>query len=687
MEKKQRNLHVNRDISWLDFNARVLQEAADRTVPLIERLRFLGIFSNNLDEFFQVRFATVKRITQSPLTGKKAFGGVTASELLEKMTKVVIELQRKSQAVFNDIEKQLAKENIIFLNEKQVSPEQEDFLNNYFIQKVAPALMTIILQDDIQDLSGNKAFLVVTIIRKEQGEDKPLYALIELDAQLERFVVLPKEGDKQYVMFLDDLIRYNFHLIFSMFKYKSIEAHMVKVTRDAAELDLEEDVGKSYIQKIMNSVKDRLIGDPVRLVYDKTISKRTLDFVMKKLGVLSTDSLIPSGRYHNRRDYMKFPSLGRKDLMYPLVRPLPIKGLRLDANIMEVISKKDFLLYTPYQNFAYVIKFLREAALDPKVRTIKITLYRLSSDSQVISSLINAAKNGKDVTVQIELQARFDESNNVIFAERLEEAGVHLIFGVPGLKVHTKICLVEREEDNKLKRYGFISTGNFNESTAKVYTDYTLFTTHQKILKDVSKVFDFFEVNYKIKKYKHLIVSPHYTKNTIYKLIDDEIDNAKQGKKAKIKLKLNNISNNEVIAKLYEASQAGVKIQMLVRGICCLVPGVEGVSDNIKVKSVVDKYLEHPRVYIFENSGFPKIYISSADFMTRNIENRVEVACPIYDESLQKQILDTFKISWKDNVKARIINGKVKNSFVQTKRHLFRSQWEIYNYFKERLEE
>ena len=686
MKELQSSSYINREISWLDFNARVLQEASEQTVPLIERLRFLGIFSNNLDEFFQVRFATVKRISQSDLTGRKALGGIAATELLEKITKLVIDQQRESLSILQNIEDELAEENIIFINEKEVSLGQENFLNQFFIDKVAPTLVTVILHQKEQDLSDNTAFMVITLEIEDQGHIEPMYALIELPKQLDRFVVLPKKDGKQYVMMLDDLIRYNFHLIFNMFNYTSIEAHMVKITRDA-ELDLEEDVGKSYVEKIRNSVKERMIGDPVRLVYDKTIAESTLLFIMKKMGISSTDSLIPGGKYHHRRDYMNFPSLNRSDLLYPAVTPLEIKGLRLDGNILKAISEKDYLLYAPYHNYYYVIKFLREAALDPKVKTIKITLYRLSQNSQVVSSLINAAKNGKKVTVQIELQARFDEKNNIIFAERLEAAGVHLIFGVPGLKVHTKICLIEREEGNKLKRYGFISSGNFNETTAKIYTDYTLFTAHQKVLKDVGKVFGFFEVNYKINSYKHLIVSPHYTATVLNKLIDKEIENVLAGKPAKIRLKLNSITNYKIIDKLYKASNAGVEVHMIVRGVCCLIPGINGMSERIEVISILDKYLEHPRVYIFENDGSPKMYISSADLMTRNIDNRVEVACPIYDLDLQKQLLETFLISWNDNVKARILNGTDQNVFKKTNAKPYRSQWEMYEYFKAQLAE
>ena len=683
------NQFINRELSWLDFNARVLQEASDPVVPLIERLRFLGIFSNNLDEFFQVRFATVKRIAQSQKTGKKALGGVKADELLEDITRVVIKQQHDSAKILEEIEDQLERKNIHFLRQEEIDINQAEFLTDYFLQKVSPRLVTVILKEEEQDFTDNKAFLAIKMEltpTKAMVKDEKIFAVIEMPKEVNRFIVLPPDDDKQNLMMLDDLIRYHFHLIFSMFNYDSIEGHMVKITRDA-ELDIEEDVGKSYVEKIIDSVKDRLIGDPVRLVHDKTIAPETLALIMRKLGVATTDSLIPGGRYHHRRDYMNFPSLNRKDLLYDAFPPLPLKDISLEDNILEAVAKKDYMIYTPYQNFAYIVKFLREAALDPKVKTIKITIYRLAKLSQVSSSLINAAKNGKKVLVQIELQARFDEENNIQAAESLEKAGVQLIFGVPGLKVHTKICVIEREEDKKLKRYGFISTGNFNESTARIYTDYTLFTSHQKILKDVSKVFNFLSVNYKIKKYKHLIVSPHYTFSALIRLIEQEIEHKKQGKKALIRLKLNNITNYKIISKLYEASRAGVQIDMIVRGVCCLIPGVKGMSENIRVISVVDKFLEHPRVYIFENDNDPQMYISSADWMTRNIDNRVEVACPILDKGLQRELLDTFMISWNDNVKARLVNTNSQNSFVTNKGEPIRSQWATYAYFKEKLSE
>jgi polyphosphate kinase len=684
MSKAKQQRFINREMSWLDFNARVLQEAAHQNVPLLDRLRFVGIFSNNLDEFFQVRYATVQRIAQSEKTGKKIFGGESATKLLKMITQKVIEQQKESVQILSGIEQELEKEQIYLVNENQVLDEHKAFLKEYFIQKVSPALMTIMISDkETQDFSDNQAFLAVKLTFTNGETPKTKFALIEIPKDLDRFIVLPQLGEKQYVMFLDDLIRYHFDLIFNFFDFTSISAHMIKVTRDA-ELDMEGDVSKSYIYKIVESVRERILAEPVRLVYDKDIAEDTLEVVKQILGMDSNDSLIPGGRYHHRRDYMNFPQFKNQNLQYDKVDPVRIPGLSLEKSIIKAVDKKDFLLYSPYHSFSYLIKFLREAALDPEVTTIKITIYRLSKLSNVASALINAVKNGKKVLVQIELQARFDETNNITYAEQMEAAGVQLIFGIPGLKVHSKIGLIEKNVNGKKKRYGFISTGNFNEDTAKIYTDYTLLTSNQKILKEVNKVFNFLQVHYKLKKYKHLIVSPHYTHNTVVRMINQEIENHKAGLPSGIRLKLNAITNFKMIEKLYEASCEGVSIQMIVRGICCLIPGVKGMSENIEVISIVDKYLEHPRVYMFDNSGNPKVYLSSADFMTRNIENRVEVAVPIYDSILKQEIQDVFEIAWNDNVKARKINGQEQNLFVVNGKEEIRSQWKIYDYYIEK---
>jgi len=681
---KQKNRYINRELSWLHFNARVLQEAADNNVPLIERLRFLGIFSNNLDEFFKVRYATVKRIYEAGKEGKSQLGGLKAEELLEAITKIVIDQQSESLKILSSIDVELEYQNIHILNESDITEIHHDFIKNYFLQVISPALVIIILNEEVAlpELKDSAAYLTIKM-SNTNGNDR--FALIEISKAMDRFIVLPSVGDSQYIIMVDNILRYCLDDIFNIFDYDSISAHMIKITRDG-ELDFDSDLSKSFVEKLSASVKDRNSGEPVRFVYDKKIDQDTLDFLLNIMGIDSQDSIIPGGRYHNRRDYMDFPSLGRTDLLYDKIKPLPVKGLSLQKSIFNTIANKDYLVYTPYHTFSYIVKFLREAALDPNVKTIKITIYRLAQISHVASSLINAAKNGKEVTVSIELRARFDEAANINYAEHMQGAGVKMFFGVTGLKVHCKMCVVEREEEGKLKRYGFISTGNFNESTAKVYTDFTLLTANSKILKDINKVFDFFRVNYKVYRYKHIITSPHYTKTKLFNLIDNEILNANSGKPAYIKLKMNSISNNDMIKKLYEASRAGVQIQMIVRGICCLIPGVNGMSENIEVISIVDKFLEHTRLFVFANNDDPKIYISSADWMTRNIHTRVEVTCPIYDENIKKELLDLFDICWNDNVKARVINETQDNNYLKNDKKKIRAQFETYNYYLKKLE-
>ena len=688
---KTENRYFNRELSWLQFNARVLQEAASNTVPLIERLRFLGIFSNNLDEFFKVRYATIKRIVEAGKGGKSELGGISSKELLERITQTVIEHQATSLRILSSIEKELERENIFMVDETGVTEEQGKFISEYFLRKVSPALVTIMIGELTQfpALKDSAAYLVVRMVMSKEDvtfESKYNYALIEIPKTIDRFVVLPSDGDKQYIIILDDLIRYSLQNIFSIFKYDSITAHMIKITRDA-ELDIDSDLSRSFIDKISKSVKERSSGVPVRFVYDKSIDPKTLQYLKEKMAIDTTDSIIPGGRYHNRRDYMNFPSLGKKNLLYEAIAPLQIPGLELKGSLFEKVAQKDYLLHAPYQAFSYVVKFLREAALDPNVTSIKITIYRLAEVSHIASSLINAAKNGKEVTVQIELQARFDEAANIGYAEQMQSEGVNLIFGVKGLKVHCKTCVIERIEKEKLKRYGFISTGNFNESTARIYTDYTLFTSNQKICKEINRVFDFFDVNYKIKKYRHLIVSPHYTRNALYALIETEILNKRKGLPSGIRLKLNSLSDFKTIDKLYNASREGVKIQLIIRGICCLIPGIKGMSEHIEVISVVDKFLEHTRLFIFENGGMAKAYISSADIMGRNLDNRVEITCPIYDQDLRNELIETFEICWSDNVKARIISEKQNNAYRKPKNGSIRSQFRLYEYYQEKLKD
>ncbi|KQB43494.1 Polyphosphate kinase [Flavobacterium daejeonense] len=678
--------YIDREKSWLAFNARVLQEAADDSVPLLDRLRFVGIFSNNLDEFFRVRFAAIRRLSLSGKTGEKILGGISAQQLVKDITEIVIEHQAESLAILKEIEAKLETENIFIINENEISDEQEIFLKDYFIQTLSPELVTIILNDlaEFPLLKDNVGYLAVKLVMKKDSEVR--YAIIEIPMTINRFVVLPSNDNKKYVILIDDVIRHNLHSIFNIFDYDSISAHMIKISRDA-QLEIDSDLSKSMLEKISTSVKDRRIGEPVRFIYDQLIEDDTLQFFLDKMKIVSTDSIIPGGRYHNRRDYMEFPNLGRFDLLYKKNIPLPIPGLSLEGSILEKISKKDYLLHAPYQSFSYLTKFLREAALDPKVTTIKITLYRLAKNSQIISSLINAAKNGKKVTVQIELQARFDEASNISYSEQMQQEGIELIFGIKGLKVHSKICVIERIENGKNKRYGFISTGNFNESTAKIYTDVTLFTSHQQILKDISKIFEFFNINYRVHRYKHLIVSPHYTRTKFYKFIDREILNARAGRIAYMKLKMNSLSDFDIIDKLYEASNAGVKIQLEVRGICSLIPGIKGMSENIEAISIVDNYLEHSRIYIFANGGQTEVYISSADFMTRNLDGRVEVTCPIYDEEIKQELIENFDIGWKGNVKARFHSYKLDNKYRKNNgKNIFRAQIETYKYYQRKVD-
>ena len=673
---------INRELSWLDFNRRVLQEAQDKNVPLIERLRFIGIFSNNLDEFFKVRYATVKRIAQmeaesnSPKT-------TNAEALLQEITQKTIALQGESFHTIQQLTSALGDENIFILDETALDDEQIEFVHEYFIQKVSPSLLTILINDNtlLPSSRGNNAFLAVRI---EKENSSSQFALIQMPTDLERIVVLPERDGQQFVMLLDDLIRHQMQHIFQLLSPTNIKAHMVKFTRDA-ELDFDDDINMSYVEKVASSVRDRVEGDPVRFVYDKNIDNDTLEILLEKFQIGSRDSIIPGGRYHNRRDYIKFPSLGRQDLLYDKKPPLAVAGFSLEESILSQVSNRDFLQFTPYHSFAYVVLFLREASLDPKVKSISITIYRLSSQSQIVNALIQAARNGKQVTVQIELQARFDETANIRYAENLKNEGVHLIFGIPSLKVHSKTCLIQRQEGDKLKRYGFISTGNFNESTARVYTDYTLFTANQQILKEVNRVFSFLEKSYKIPVHKHLLISPLTTSSGLKERIAREISLAQAGKNALIRIKINNITNYDMVAALYKASQAGVQIRMIVRGICCLVPGVAGISDNIEVISVVDRYLEHPRMVIFENSGDRDILISSADWMTRNLDNRVEVTCPIYDKEVKQELVDTFELSWNDNVKARWVNDNSKPVYRNNGAAPLRSQEAIYSYYQNKL--
>lgn len=683
--KKSKIPHINREISWLSFNERVLQEASDPSTPLIERLKFLGIFSNNRDEFYRVRVATVNRLTK---LGKKAIDiyGDDPKELLQKLQRKVIEQQQHFEEIYQELLHELAKENVFIINEKQLNKNQQEYVKDYFHKEVERSLFPIMVDENkpfpyMKDKSGYLFVRLISTIAKQKNK----YALIEIPSKItSRFIILPQEKNKKYIILLDDVIRYNVHEMFSVFGYTTKEAINIKLTRDA-ELDIDQDVSKSMLEKISKSVKDRKKGQPVRFVYDSTMSKEMLAFIMKKLGMDKKDNAIPGGRYHNFKDFIGFPNIGEKKLMYEHPTPLVHKYLDgINTTILNVIKQKDILLHYPYHTYDHIITLLREASIDPTVESIKITFYRVADSSKIANALVNAIKNGKKVTVLVELQARFDEQNNIYWANKLQEEGATVIYGVPGLKVHSKLFLITTRDRGKEIKYAHIGTGNFNEKTARIYTDFSLLTADKAITDEISAVFDFYANNFKTGTYKHLAVAPFFMRQTFVNLIDKEIANAKAGKEAYMILKMNSLVDKDMIEKLYEASQAGVKITLIVRGICSLVTEIAGYSDNIKAYSIVDKYLEHARVFIFANGGNEKVYITSADWMSRNLDSRSEVAVPILNSEVKKQIKDIINIQLSGNTKVRILDRLQQNLYKKAKpgERKIRVQDEIYNYLK-----
>ena len=683
----ERSKYIDREKSWLLFNGRVLQEAADDTVPLIERMHFLGIFSNNLDEFFRVRYATIRRLS---VLGKQAadlLAGVSPQDLLTQISSIVIDQQARFEEIFEEIRAGLRSEGIHIVDEHGLDDVQSEFIDHYFEERLSPALVPIMLNyvDEFPMFRDKSIYHAVRLVK--EGGAQVNYALIEIPSEVfDRFVVLPDRGGEKYVMYLDDVIRHFLHRIFATFQFEELEAFTIKLTRDA-ELDIDNDISRSFIDKISRSVKARKKAEPVRFIYDKTMPKDLLTLLMKGLEADSkSDSLIPGGRYHNKKDLMDFPNVGGAHLEYKKHRPAKRPELDEVASFLKILDERDVLLHYPYQSFSYLIRMIREAAIDPQVTSIKATLYRAAKNSQFLNALVNAAKNGKNVTVVIELQARFDEEANIKWTKRLQDEGVNVIYGVPGLKVHSKLLLINRKnEDGGKTRYACVSTGNFNEKTARLYGDYALYTTDRRITKEVNLVFKFFRNNFNIPEYDHLLVSPHYTRDDFYALIDEEIKKAKSGREALLHFKMNSLVDEEMIEKLYEASQAGVPVKLNVRGICSLVSGIPGLSENIEAISIVDKFLEHARVYVFGVGEEAKIYISSADLMTRNLDNRVEVTVPIYDEEAKNEILDNLEISWQDNVKSRWHDGDYDNKYRRTGvQERIRSQVVLQRYYWEK---
>jgi polyphosphate kinase len=681
MKKKNNPELLNREISWLHFNGRVLQEASDARNPLLERLKFLGIFSNNRDEFFRVRVATLNRMLK---IGSVPYDGpVNPKKVLRDIIAIVQTQEKEFITIYETLVLELATHGIHIINETELTPAQGVFVRKYFHEKVRVALFPMMAGNikDISSLVDKSIYLAVTL-EKSKHPDKRDYALIELPTRhIPRFLTLPDEGKNKFVILLDDVVRFCLDEIFSVFGYDRFAAYTVKVTRDA-ELDIDTDVSKSFLEVMSESLKQRKKGIAVRFVYDASIPADLLKIILKKVEITKEDPIRGGGRYHNFKDFMGFPNFGHPELEYLPMPPLQHSDLPPNQSILSVIREKDIMLHYPYQSFQYIIDLLREASIDKRIRSIKMVIYRAAKNSGVINALINAARNGKWVTVYMEVQARFDEEANIYWTERLREEGVKVIQSIPGFKVHSKLLLIRGKENNRNIFYSVISTGNFNEDTARVYADDCLLTSNPLICTDVYNAFHQMETAYKPYKYKMLILAPFAMRNFFIKLITQEIRNAREGKEAWIIIKLNNLVDETIIRKLYKASKEGVKIKLIIRGICVLVPGVKGVSENIEGISIVDRYLEHSRVLVFANDGDPQYYLTSADWMVRNFDNRIEVACPVLDPGIRTEIRTMLDLQLADNVKARILNPCEPNVYKDGSKKKIRSQVETYQLFR-----
>ncbi|MGD8109723.1 polyphosphate kinase 1 [Vibrio sp. TRT 17S01] len=676
-------LYIEKELSWLSFNERVLQEAADKSVPLIERVRFLGIFSNNLDEFYKVRFADVKRRI---LISQERGESDSSKHLLSRMQSKALKLNERFDALYAELIREMARQRIFLVNEHQLSSNQEKWLKKYFRSQVLPYITPLLMSDDIdvlQFLKDEYAYIAVSLRQQEHYQ----YALLEIPTDhLPRFVMMPEQKGTQRktIILLDNIIRYCLDDIFrGFFEYDELKGYAMKMTRDA-EYDLRHEVEFNLIEQMSEGLSQRLTAMPVRFVYERDMPSQMLDFLCQKLKISSYDSLIPGGRYHNFKDFIAFPNVGHKHLENKPLSPMESADFTGFNNNFDAIKQRDILLYYPYHTFEHVAELVRQASFDPKVLGIKMNVYRVAKDSRLMNSLIDAVHNGKSVTVVVELQARFDEQANIEWAKLLTEAGVQVMFGTPGLKIHSKLLLISRKEDEQITHYAHIGTGNFHEQTARVYTDFALLTADPALTHEVRNVFAYIENPYLPVKFKHLIVSPRNSRKQLYRLIDKEIEHAQAGKKAIITLKVNNLVDKGLINKLYDASSAGVKVRMIIRGMCSLIPGIQGVSENIQVISIVDRFLEHPRVLITHNNGDEKVYISSADWMTRNIDHRIEVATPINAPRLKQRIIDIIELHFTDTVKARWIDKEMSNTYVpRGNRKKVRSQTAIYDYLKQ----
>lgn len=679
---------IVRDISWLSFNARVLQEAADLTVPLRERIRFLGIFSNNMDEFFRVRVATLNRMIEFSGKGKiNMHLELAPAKILDQIQSIVLEQQNEFNQIWEGISKELEREKIFLVTEKQLNKEQQKFVQNHFEEEVRSNIIPLMIDSipQVPFLRDKSIYLAVLLSRKD-GSMKQKYALIEIPSRvLGRFTILPSDPNEHHIILLEDIIRYNLRSIFSYFGYDKYESWIFKLTRDA-EIDIDNDVSTTLIQKIEKGLKNRRKGKPVRFVYDKEMDKGLLEYLIKRLG-LKKGYLIPGGRIHNFRHFMDFPDVfprkGQRKKPFP--HPLLLKSPR----VTDIVLERDVMLHFPYHSFNPVIDLLREAAIDPNVTAIKITCYRLAPNSKVINALINAVRNGKHVTAIVELRARFEEEANLEWKERLEDEGVKVLIGIPNTKVHAKFCLIKKRINNHTIHYGFVSTGNLNEKTAMIYGDHCLLTSNRNIMADVNRMFSYLE-NWRdgtshLKACKTLIPCPSILRRDLIKMINREIKMAREKKPAAITLKMNSLSDEQLIARLYDAARAGVEIKLIVRGIFCMYSRNKKFVVPVTAISIIDEYLEHARVFIFNNGGKEKVYISSADWMVRNLDHRVEATCPVLDENIRRELMDILEIQLSDNVKARWLDNELSNEYKRDHaKKKIRSQIEIYNYLHQK---
>jgi len=684
------NKYVNKELSWLAFNDRVLQEVRDPSVPIIERIRFLGIYSSNLDEFFRVRVAKIRRrvIVESAQENTHNRHAILLNKIIDKVTQSTEAFKLCAESIFAELNKHHI--HLLFNNEnsqvfdEQLTPYQQRWLKDYFNHKIIRHITPIIINSHSQlssILNDDGIYFLVALYQAEEQQ----YALVEIPREEEnRFIILPSKGSKKekYIALLDDIVSYYIDDIFKgFFNYDHIEAYSIKLTRDA-EYNITDELDKSLLDKMSKGIKQRIKADPVRLVYDQNMPENMKKYLRKSLKIKDIDNLVPGVRTRHFKDFVQFPNLGRKNLENPKLNALDSSRFNAFNSTFEAISQQDILLYYPYYKYRHLTEFIRQASYDPTVTEIKINIYRVAEKSQILNSLLEAVKNGKLVTVMVELKARFDEQANIEWSKRMKDGGISVVFGIDTLKVHAK--LITRMEDEQTVNYAHIGTGNFNESTARIYTDFSLFTKHKEICQEVDNIFSFISRSYLRFRFNHLIVSPLTARRRLYQLIDNEIDYAQAGKKAEIILKLNNLVDKGLINRLYAASNAKVKIRLIIRGMCSLITGEKGLSENIYAISVIDQFLEHPRVMAFRNNGDKQVYISSADWMDRNIDHRVEVGCPIYDETLKHRILHTLELHFRDTTKARILDKNQTNTYVaRGNRKKIRSQMAIYEYLIE----